>query len=94
MQVPTEVLEKMENLKDTPNLIEGPRRDSSIVEPNAKKPFYMGGGKISQALGGLFSATAGPLLPHNIAFKPLNKMWKSPSHDSALQKLSGSSTIA
>jgi hypothetical protein len=31
--------------------------------------------------GGLFSATAGPLLPSNIAFKPFNKMWRSPSQD-------------
>ena len=29
-------------------------------------------------IGGLFSSTAGPLLPTNIAFKPFNKMWKSP----------------
>ena len=31
--------------------------------------------------GGLFSATAGPLLPDNLAFKPFNKMWRSQSQD-------------
>ena len=38
-------------------------------------------GKISSAIGGLFSATAGPLLPDNLAFKPFNKMWRSQSTD-------------
>ena len=38
-------------------------------------------GKISVALGGLFSATAGPLLPDNIAFKSFNKMWKTSSSE-------------
>ena len=37
--------------------------------------------RISTALGGLFSATAGPLLPENIAFKPFNKMWRSQSSE-------------
>lgn len=32
--------------------------------------------------GGLFSATAGPLLPDNIAFKSFNKMWRSNSNES------------
>ena len=32
--------------------------------------------------GGLFSATAGPLLPDNIAFKSFNKMWRSSSQES------------
>ena len=31
----------------------------------------------SVSSGGLFSATAGPLLPDNIAFKSFNKMWRS-----------------
>jgi len=34
-----------------------------------------------QFSGSLFSATAGPLLPDNIAFRPFNKMWKSTSHE-------------
>lgn len=44
-------------------------------------------------LGGLFSSTAGPLLPDNIAFQPIkfNALWKSPSieslsNDSGLQR--------
>ncbi len=39
------------------------------------------GARITTALGGLFSATAGPLLPDNIAFKSLNKMWRSQSSE-------------
>ena len=35
-------------------------------------------------LGSIFSGTAGPLLPDNIAFQSLNKMWRSPS----IEKLS------
>ena len=31
--------------------------------------------------GGLFSATAGPLLPDNLAFKSFNKMWRSTSRE-------------
>ena len=30
----------------------------------------------------MFSATAGPLLPDNMAFQSFNKMWKPPSNDS------------
>ena len=32
------------------------------------------------SLGGLVSFSAGPLLPSNLAFKPFNKMWRSPLH--------------
>ena len=38
--------------------------------------------KIIFFTGGLFSSTAGPLLPDNMAFKPLNKIWKSSSTES------------
>ena len=44
-------------------------------------PIANSTGKISTALGGLFSATAGPLLPTNIAFKSFNKMWRSQSSE-------------
>ena len=37
--------------------------------------------------GSLFSATAGPLLPDNIAFLPFNKMWKSPSKENCTDKI-------
>ena len=41
--------------------------------------------------GGLFSSTAGPLLPDNMAFKPLNKIWKSSSTES-FQDITSSNT--
>lgn len=34
-----------------------------------------------KSLGSLFSGTAGPLLPENIAFQSFNKMWRSPSSE-------------
>ena len=37
--------------------------------------------------GSLFSATAGPLLPDNIAFLPFNKMWRSPSKENCNDKI-------
>ena len=57
--------------------------DASPVAPAAAASATapMPSGKISTALGGLFSATAGPLLPSNIAFKSFNKMWRSQSSD-------------
>ncbi|XP_046395881.1 uncharacterized protein LOC124163190 isoform X2 [Ischnura elegans] len=38
-------------------------------------------GRISSVLGGIISATAGPLLPDNvgISYKPIKRMWNSPS---------------
>jgi hypothetical protein len=42
--------------------------------------------------GGLFSATAGPLLPDNIAFQPFNKMWQSPSSESLNKSITLDST--
>lgn len=53
------------------------REDAPVTVPNLITPS----GKISTALGGLFSATAGPLLPDNIAFKSFNKMWRSHSSE-------------
>ena len=51
------------------------RKTIATLSRNNCCQFYL-------CLGGLFSATAGPLLPDNIAFQPFNKMWKSNSTDS------------
>ncbi len=48
-----------------------------------------GPGRISSALSGLFSSTAGPLLPENIAFKSFNKMWRSQSSEDIRREAAG-----
>ena len=45
-------------------------------------------------LGNIFSGTAGPLLPDNIAFQPLNKMWRSPSSEKLSLNMSREPTPA
>ncbi len=79
----------------------GPTRGGPDVFPPSgyivkeEEPFAVApppSGRISAALGGLFSATAGPLLPENIAFKSFNKMWRSQSSED-LQPLGEKSSL-
>ena len=43
-------------------------------------------------LGNIFNGTAGPLLPDNIAFQSLNKMWRSPSSEKLSLNISREAT--